>query len=219
FVGEGWQPWVFGLTALIGAGITAFYMSRLFFMTFHGKARWTDEQHPHESPLLMTVPMIVLAVGSAFLGLFLGLGNRFQHWLQPVVGEHAHHEPVLSVPVITTLTLVLVVLGAGAAYLMYWRREVPTEAPPPSLGTLLARNDFFQDAVNRGVFQTPGTHLTRTLVYADAAIIDGAVNKQATGVAAFGEASRRFQSGKVRSYALLMLLGFVVLAAILVVGS
>ncbi len=219
FVGEGWQPWVFGLTALIGAGITAFYMSRLFFMTFHGKARWTDDQHPHESPLLMTVPMIVLAVGSAFLGLFLGLGNRFQHWLQPVVGEHAHHDPVLSVPVITTLTLVLVVLGAGAAYLMYWRRDVPTEAPPPSVGTLLARNDFFQDAVNRGVFQTPGTHLTRTLVYADAAIIDGAVNKQATGVAAFGEANRRFQSGKVRSYALLMLLGFVVIAAILVVGS
>lgn len=219
FVGEGWQPWVFGLTALIGAGITAFYMSRLFFMTFHGKARWTDDQHPHESSLLMTVPMIILAVGSALLGAILGVGNRFAHWLEPVTGEHEHHEPVLSVPVITTLTLVLVALGVAGAYLLYWRRDVPTTPPPASLAVLVARNDFFQDSVNRAVFQTPGTTLTRTLVYADATLVDGAVNKQASGVAGLGEASRRFQSGRVRSYALLMVLGFLAIAAILVVGG
>jgi len=219
FVGDGWQPWVFGLSALIGAGVTAFYMSRLFFMTFHGKARWTDDQHPHESPLLMTVPMMVLAVGSAFLGLFLAVGNRFQNWLAPVVGEHEHAEPVLSVPVLTTATLVLVVLGVGLAYLMYLRRSVPIEPPPPSLAVLVARNDFFQDSVNRAAFQTPGTHVTRTLVYADAAIVDGAVNKQATAIASFGQASRTLQSGKVRSYALIMLAGVVVLGAILVMGS
>lgn len=219
FVGEGWQPWVFGLTALIGAGMTAFYMSRLFFMTFHGKARWTDEQHPHESPLMMTVPMMILAAGSAFLGLFLAVGNRFQHWLEPVTGAHGEQEPVLAVPVLTTLTLLLVAAGVALAYWMYWRNDVPTVAPPPSLVALAARNDMFQDSVNRAVFQIPGTHLTRTLVYADAALVDGAVNKQATGVAAFGEASRRFQSGKVRSYAMLMLLGFLVLASIIVVGG
>ena len=56
FIGEGWRPWVFGVAALIGAGITAFYMSRLFFMTFHGKKRWTDDVHPHESGQLMTDP-------------------------------------------------------------------------------------------------------------------------------------------------------------------
>ena len=50
FIGEGWRPWVFGGTALIGAGVTAFYMSRLFFMTFHGKKRWSEDVHPHESP-------------------------------------------------------------------------------------------------------------------------------------------------------------------------
>ncbi|MBC7298905.1 MAG: NADH-quinone oxidoreductase subunit L, partial [Demequina sp.] len=217
FVGEGWQPWVFGLTALIGAGITAFYMSRLFFMTFHGKARWTDDQHPHESPLMMTIPMMILAAGSAFLGLFLAVGNRFQHWLEPVTGAHGEQEPVLAVPVLTTLTLLLVAAGVALAYWMYWRGDVPEEAPPPSLVALAARNDMFQDSVNRAVFQIPGTHLTRTLVYADAALVDGAVNKQATGVAALGEASRRFQSGKVRSYAMLMLLGFLVLASIIVV--
>jgi len=219
FVGEGWQPWVFGLTALIGAGITAFYMSRLFFMTFHGKARWTDEQHPHESSLLMTVPMMILAAGSALLGAIMGVGNRFQNWLEPVTGAHGHEEPVLSVPVLTTLTLLLVAAGVALAYWMYLRKPVPIEPPPGSLAILAARDDLFQDSVNRAVFQVPGTHLTRTLVYADAAIVDGAVNKQATGVAWFGEASRRFQSGRVRSYALLMMLGFVVIAAILVVGG
>jgi len=219
FVGEGWQPWVFGLTALIGAGITAFYMSRLFFMTFHGKARWTDEQHPHESSLLMTVPMMILAAGSALLGAIMGVGNRFQNWLEPVTGTHGHEEPVLSVPVLTTLTLVLVAAGVALAYWMYLRKPVPIEPPTGSLATIAARNDLFQDSVNRAVFQVPGTHLARTLVYADAAIVDGAVNKQATGVAMFGEASRRFQSGRVRSYALLMMLGFVVIAAILVMGG
>ena len=219
FVGEGWQPWVFGSVAMIGAGITAFYMSRLFFMTFHGKARWTDGQHPHESSWLMTVPMMILAVGSAFLGFFLALGDRFTHWLEPVVGHHEHEEPVLAIPVIMTLTLVLVALGAALAWWLYVRREVPTVAPAGSLATVAARNDFFQDSVNRALFQTPGTHLTRTLVYADAALVDGAVNKQASGIAGLGEALKRFQSGKVRAYALLMLLGFVVLAAILVVGG
>ena len=219
FVGEGWQPWVFGSVAMIGAGITAFYMSRLFFMTFHGKARWTDGQHPHESSWLMTVPMMILAVGSAFLGLFLATGDRFTHWLEPVVGHHEHEEPVLAIPVIMTLTLVLVALGAALAWWLYVRREVPTVAPAGSLATVAARNDFFQDSVNRALFQTPGTHLTRTLVYADAALVDGAVNKQASGIAGLGEALKRFQSGKVRAYALLMLLGFVVLAAILVVGG
>ena len=83
FIGEGWRPWVFGGAALIGAGVTAFYMSRLFFMTFHGKKRWTEDAHPHESPLVMTVPMMVLAVGSAFLGLVLGPTGGDHHLARP----------------------------------------------------------------------------------------------------------------------------------------
>src|SRR5580765_3820178 len=89
FGGEGWRPWVFGGAALIGAGITAFYMTRLFFMTFQGERRWTDEVHPHESSLIMTVPLMVLAVGSALLGLVLGPTGKIQDWLAPVVGEPA----------------------------------------------------------------------------------------------------------------------------------
>ena len=219
FIGEGWQPWVFGLTALIGAGLTAFYMSRLFFMTFHGKARWTDEQHPHESPAIMTAPMIVLAVGSAFLGLILASGDRFVDWLEPVVGGGDHGEPVLSVPVITVTTLVLVILGAGYAWLKYGRADVPLTAPAASLATIAARNDLFQDSVNRAVFERPGTHLTRTLVYADAAIVDGAVNGTGAGTAKTGEALRKLQSGKVRAYALIMATGMLIAAFFAVLGG
>ena len=95
FVGDGWNPWVFGGAAMLGAGITAFYMSRLFFMTFHGEKRWEDDQHPHESPLTMTVPMMVLALGSAFLGLILGPTGIITSWLAPVVGEPADEHPVI----------------------------------------------------------------------------------------------------------------------------
>lgn len=219
FIGEGWQPWVFGLTALLGAGLTAFYMSRLFFMTFHGKARWTDDQHPHESPAIMTVPMIILAVGSALLGLILASGDRFVTWLEPVTGHVEHGEPVLSVPVITATTLLLVILGAGYAWLKYGRADVPLTAPAASLATLAARNDLFQDSVNRAVLERPGTHLTRTLVYADAAIVDGAVNGTGGGAAKTGEALRGLQSGKVRAYSLLMLTGTLLVTFFAVMGG
>ncbi len=219
FVGDGWQPWVFGGVALVGAGLTAFYMSRLFFMTFHGKARWSDEQHPHESPKLMTVPMVILAIGSAFLGLILAMGDRFALWLEPVTGHAEHHDPVLPIPLIIALTLTLVVLGAGLAWLRFGRADVPVTAPAGSLATITARHDFFQDSVNRAVLQRPGQHLTRTLVYADAVLVDGAVNGQARGWARLGEALRSVQNGHVRSYAATLLAGAVLLLAIIVFGG
>jgi len=115
FIGEGWRPWIFGFAALIGAGVTAFYMSRLFFMTFHGKKRWPKDAHPHESPRSMTVPMVVLAAGSAFMGLILGPTGAIQSWLEPVVGVHVEGEsPVIAVPVLTTLTLLVRCRGAGS---------------------------------------------------------------------------------------------------------
>ncbi|WP_062200621.1 NADH-quinone oxidoreductase subunit L [Demequina salsinemoris] len=218
FVGEGWQPWVFGLAALIGAGLTAFYMSRLFFMTFHGKARWTDDAHPHESPWLMTGPMIVLSVGSALLGWFLASGDRFTTWLEPVTGHAEEHDPVLAVPVIMTLTLLLVAVGVVVAWLKYGRADVPEEAPAPSLGVLVASNDFYQDSFNRAVLQRPGTHLTRTLVYADAAVVDGAVNGTGVGLLKLGEFLRKFQSGQVRRYSALILIAVAALIAGVVLG-
>ena len=213
FVGEGWQPWVFGGTALVGAGITAFYMSRLFFMTFHGKKRWTEDVHPHESPLVMTVPMMVLAVGSAFLGLILGPTGIITSWLEPVVGTHGEESPVLAPVVITVLTLLLVAGGVTLAWMRYWRDEVPVVAPAGSLATQAARRDLYQDDVNEGVFMRPGVHLTRSLVFADNRGIDGAVGGLAALVGGTSSRLRRIQNGFARSYALTMLAGVVAIFA------
>lgn len=226
FTGEGWQPWVFGTVTLLGAGITAFYMSRLFFMTFHGKMRWNDgrngnpgrEQHPHESPLLMTIPMILLAVGSLGLGFVLYSGGRFSSWLEPVVGYGESGEPVLPVPVIIAITLTLVVLGAGLAARQYLFAPVPTTVPTGSALTRAARRDLYQDAVNEATFARPGTHLVRTLTYADTAVIDGAVSGLGSGTVGWGERLRRFQNGHVRSYSTLMV-GGVVLVLVIVLAA
>ncbi|GAA4418157.1 NADH-quinone oxidoreductase subunit L [Georgenia halophila] len=230
FAGEGWQAWVFGIAALLGAGITAFYMSRLFFMTFHGKARWSEKgagtgdgpgtpvRHPHESPALMTVPMIVLAIGSVALGGLLAWGDVFVHWLEPVVGHPEHHEPVLPVRVIQVLVVGLVILGAVIAWLRYGARPVPAHAPEGTALTRAARNDLYQDAVNEGVFMRPSQYLTRALVFSDVAVVDGVVRGIARSTAGLGTAVRRVQTGYVRSYAALML-GGVVLALVVVLAS
>ena len=223
--GEGWQPWVFGLVALIGAGITAFYMSRLFFMTFHGKARWTDGhdagssepaapvRHPHESPALMTWPMIVLAVGSVALGGLLTIGNSFVTWLEPVTGHAEHHDPVLPVPVIMAATLLLVLAGAFLAWRQYAAAPVAVVPPRGSVLTRAARQDLYQDLVNETVFMAPGQYLTRSLVYGDRAAVDGAATGIGRLVAGSGEVLRRAQYGLVRSYASAMVAGVVVIGA------
>nr|WP_246313686.1 NADH-quinone oxidoreductase subunit L [Janibacter alkaliphilus] len=219
FVGDGWQPWVFGTAALLGAGVTAFYMSRLFFMTFHGKRRWVTEGeeavHPHESPLTMTVPMIVLAVGSVALGWALAAGDTFTTWLEPVLGHHEHEEPVIAVPVIIALTLLLVVLGAGLAWFMYLRQDVPETAPKGSVLTRAARADLYQDELNSALFVGPGVGLTRALVEGDRDGVDGGFDGLASGVRATSSWLRRAQTGFVRSYALTMLAGVVVILAAL----
>ncbi|WP_268884187.1 NADH-quinone oxidoreductase subunit L [Janibacter melonis] len=210
FVGEGWRPWVFGLVALLGAGVTAFYMSRLFFMTFHGKRRWTDDVHPHESPAVMTIPMMVLAVGSAALGGAMVLFD-FPTFLEPVFGHHEHEEPVLPIPVLMAATIVLVLAGAALAYLRYVREEVPQVAPRGSVATRAARDDLYQDQLNANFLQWPGIHLTRSLAFTDKAGVDGVFSGLAAAVGGSSSRLRRVQSGYARSYALTMLTGVVVL--------
>ncbi|MGZ4198626.1 MAG: NADH-quinone oxidoreductase subunit L [Thermoleophilia bacterium] len=214
FVGDGWRPWVFGGAALIGAGITAFYMTRLFLMTFHGKRRWTDDVHPHESPLIMTIPLMVLAIGSAGLGLVLGPTNALVDWLAPVTGAPGDENPVLSVPVLLTLTLLMVVAGAALAWQMYEREPVPERAPVGSVLTRAARRDLYQDAVNEALLMRPGQYLTRFLVFFDNRGIDGAVNGLAALLGGTSGRFRRLQTGFVRSYALSMFAG-----AALLVGA
>ena len=224
--GHGWQPWVFGMVALVGAGITAFYMSRLFFMTFHGDKRWATElsdgsttpetphRHPHESPALMTWPMIILAVGSAGLGGVLMIGSTFSTWLEPVTGHVEHHEPVLPIPVIMVATLALVLAGAFLAWRQYAASAVPVVPPRGSVLTRAARVDLYQEVVNQNVFQRPGQYLTRSLVYADKKVVDGGFMGFAGVLGLVGVGVKRLQNGFVRSYAAMMLGGLAVLVVV-----
>src|SRR5580693_1869750 len=201
-----------GTAALIGAGITAFYMTRLMFMTFLGERRWDDKVHPHEAPPVMTAPMIVLAIGSVCAGGLLIVNNRLLDFLSPVVGTPAPSHGIWTKYGI--ITLALVVVGAAIAWALYGRREVPVTAPAGSLVTVAARKDLYGDAVNEGLLMRPGQWLTRLSVYFDNRGVDGLVN---TLAAAFGGSSgrlRKVQSGFVRSYALSMLVG-----AVLLVGA
>ncbi|WP_402462088.1 NADH-quinone oxidoreductase subunit L [Isoptericola aurantiacus] len=231
FVGSGWQPWVFGTAALVGAGVTAYYMSRLFAMTFMGRRRWTSEagratddlveRHPHESPWLMTLPMIVLAIGSAGLGFVLNAGDRFVTWLEPVTGHAEHHEPVLPIWLIMTLTLTLVVVGAALALWQFATRSVPTTPPPAPAVVRAARVDLHQDDVNETLVMLPGAMLTRSLVFADRTAVDAGWLGLAGGIGRLGGVLRGLQSGYVRQYAAMTLggLGVVVLVIWLVSGT
>jgi NADH-quinone oxidoreductase subunit L len=203
-----------GVAAILGAAITAFYMTRVVILTFFGEKRWADDVHPHESPLSMTVPMILLAIGSVVLGFVLYTGNRIVIWLEPVVGPEEEHELAIPVLAVTAIIVAVTFLGAAVAYLMYVRRPVPVEAPVGSPLTRAARVDFYQDAFNESLFMRPGQYLTRLLVFFDNRVVDGFVNGSAAMIGGGSARLRRWQTGFVRSYALSMLAG-----ALLVVGA
>ena len=203
---------ILGTAALLGAGITAFYMTRVVLMTFTGERRWDDAVHPHEAPPVMTSPMVVLAIGSAGAGAFLILGNRLVNFLAPVVGT-----PPASKGLFTPVSLGalgLVVVGAAIAWAMYGRREVPVAAPAGRFATVAARKDLYGDAVNESALMRPGQWLTRLSVYFDNRGVDGLVNTLAATMGGTSGRLRRLQTGFVRSYALSMLVG-----AVLLVGA
>ncbi|MEV6178354.1 NADH-quinone oxidoreductase subunit L [Streptomyces sp. NPDC052015] len=243
FAKGGTEGWILGGCALLGAAITAYYMTRVMLMTFFGEERWrnqptrspeapsaepaaehhgetasghvaaaTGEPHPHESPKVMTIPMIVLAVGSVFAGAFFGIGERFVHWLEPVTGyEHGH--PPVSALTVTLSTVAVMVLGVALAYAQYGRRPVPVVAPRGSLLTRAARRDLLQDDFNHVVLVRGGEHLTRSLVYVDHTLVDGVVNGTAASVGGLSGRMRKFQNGFARSYAVSMFGGAAVLIA------
>src|SRR5712691_1298989 len=201
--------------AILGAGITAFYMSRVMLMTWYGKRRWEAEAHPHESPGVMTWPMILLAVGSVGAGAFLIIGQRFENFLGPVTGVPPTSHGLFTVPGIVTLVLALA--GAGLAWVMYGRVPVPVTAPSGRFPVVAARKDLYGDAFNESVLMRPGQWLTRLSVYFDNRGVDGLVNTLAAAVGGTSGRVRRLQTGFVRSYALSMFVGAAVLVALLLV--
>ncbi len=230
----GTSGWILAACAIIGAGVTAFYMSRVMLMTYFGRARWKEDgvlggagahppyteadrhiPHPHESPWAMTVPMILLAIGSVAAGWFLIVNSRFAGFLAPVVGLPPDKHGIWSWPGI--IALVLVVLGVGLSWAMYGRVPVPATAPRGSVLTHAARADLYGDAFNESVLMRPGQWLTRLSVYFDSRGVDGLVNGLAATIGGTSGRLRRLQTGFVRSYALSMLIGAVLLVAGLLV--
>jgi NADH-quinone oxidoreductase subunit L len=211
---EDWTGWLFGGAALLGAGLTAFYMTRLFVLTFHGPKRWTDDiSHPHESPPVMTVPLILLAVGSVAAGGLMA--TSVPEWLAPLYGQPEEAHGRLGHWTVTAMTITVVVLGAGLAYLLF--RTGTAEQEQPVRGPLVraARANLYGDAFNETVFELPGRYLTRALVFLDGRGVDGLVNGLAATIGGGSGRLRRLQTGFVRSYALQILMGALVVVAAL----
>ncbi|WP_030678052.1 NADH-quinone oxidoreductase subunit L [Streptomyces sp. NRRL B-1347] len=234
FAKGGTEGWILGSVALLGAAITAYYMTRVMLLTFFGEERWRhrataspqepgvepaaategahDEPHPHESPKTMTIPMILLAFGSVFAGGFFSIGDRFLNWLEPVT-HHDHGDSPLSAATVTGATVVVLVVGVALAWAQYGRRPVPVVAPRGSLLTRAARRDLLQDDFNHVVLVRGGEHLTRSLVYVDHTLVDGVVNGTAASVGGLSGRLRKLQNGYARSYAVSMFGGAAVLIA------
>jgi len=199
----GTSGYLLGGAALLGAGITAFYMTRLWLMTFFGDRRWADGVHPHESPNTMTLPMVILALGSVFAGGLLVAGGALQNWLEPAVGRSAEiglH--TIDASVLLVLTLIVVLGGVGGAYAVFGRSPIPRLAPAGNVVTVAARRALYADAFNESVLMRPGQWMTRAFVYLDGRGIDGAVNGTAALIGGTSGRLRRTQTGFVRSYAL-----------------
>jgi NADH-quinone oxidoreductase subunit L len=212
------ESWLVGLCAMLGAGITGFYMTRLMLLTFFTDRRWKEDVHPHESPAVMTVPLIVLAALSVLGGVLL-LGDWIVTWLEPVTGHAEHHEPPLPALAITLLIVSVVAVGIAAAWLVFGRRDIPRAAPQDvSFATRAARADLYGDAINDAVVVRPGAELVGGLTAFDRHGVDGVVEGGSAAVGGLSNTMRRLQNGFVRSYALSLLGGalLVVLALLAV---
>ena len=199
----GLRGYLLGGAALLGAAITAFYMSRVVILTFFSNKRWDDNAHPHESPWLMWLPMALLAVGSVASGFIFNSGNALKNWLAPVVvhGDITENKELLPASTVSLLALGLVLVGVAIAILKY-REESNSVAPDKvSIFTKIARKDLMQDAFNEAVFMKPGQLLTNALVAVDKDVVDGTVQGVGGAVVGAGLGLRKIQNGFVRSYA------------------
>ena len=221
-----WHTWASGHHALWGVGaltatLTAFYMFRLLFVTFTGELRAGHEvaHHVHESPPVMTLPLVVLAVLS-LAGGWIGLpegwlwGPAFGRFLAPVTG-HPHlgaHAPGVEGALMLATTL-LAAGGAAVAYLFYVRRpELPARLATRLGGIYrLLVGKYWVDELYDALVVQPYVRLSNALWrVVDQGMIDGAVNGAAAAVTLNGELWRHVQSGNVQHYALVFLGGALV---------
>ena len=242
-VGPAWLPGLLWAVLFVGAGVTAFYVFRAVFLTFYGERRYTDEaaHHLHESPPIMTVPLIILAAGSVVAGLVgipavLGGPNWFHHYLQPAIGPiappggelgshaagfgvhgEAHASSVSSAAelILMTLSVIIAVVGIALAHRFYIRKTArPGQLAQQFKGLYhLVYNKYFIDEAYEKTIVRPGYAISDRLFFGviDARVIDGIVNGVGVFARVFGSAVRLFQTGVVRTYALFFLFGLIFL--------
>jgi len=203
-----------GIATLLGAMITAFYMTRVVILTFFGNERWGHKDEPHESPALMLIPIGLLSIGSITSGFILSKGEGLVHWLEPVVNPlKEHHEEFLPATVISLMTLTVVAIGILIAVSKYRGNQLAQAPEKVSILTRAARRDLFQDDFNESVFMRPGQSLVRNILNIDYLVIDGLVRAVGSVSLTAGSRLRSLQNGYVRSYALLMVIGALALIA------
>jgi len=211
--------WVIGV---ITAGLTAFYMFRQLFMVFHGECRADDhaKAHLHESPPVMTFPLVILAIGSIFSG-WLGApeylwGSRWEHWLQRFSAASAHEGSVQTEILITVLTLAVVAVGIYLAYAKYGRAHAEAAPSAAAEGILyrLSLNKFYIDEIYDYLFVRPFTACARFFAeFIDPRVIDGAVNGVAAVARGLSWVWCGLQTGNVQHYATGLLVGTLALLA------
>ena len=206
---------VIGLLGVFAAGLTGFYMTRMIKMTFFGKPRWEDDAHPHESPKVMTIPLIILAIGAALLGASLVYWGDIESWLEPVVGLQTSELP-FPTWAYELFTVIVVIIGAVIAWRKY--KVVPIDPPRGNWLTRAARQSMYDDKVNDVLVVEPAYSAARGLTWFDRAWVDGFVMGVASFTGVLSMRMRRYQTGYARSYALSMVGGaiIVVLALVLV---
>jgi len=224
--GEGGSPLLWGV-AVLTAGITAFYMTRLYVLVFVGAPRLSAEArgHLHESPVSMTGPLLVLAVGAAFAGLLgvpesIGgnlLPNHFEHYLAPALPE-AHHgagaHPFLPEDAAMGIALLVSLAGIVIAWRLYGRGP-GTEMPRSALGRLV-KGKFYVDELYERTVLRPYRALCRFSSEFDRRVVDGLVNGTGAVTSLASQLVRLLQTGYVRNYALMFLLGAVVILSYVV---
>lgn len=225
YINGGLFVWIIGVfTALL----TAFYMFRLVSLTFEGKERFDHHSvHPHESPKVMTIPLIVLAILSV-IGGFIGIpevfsgtgGNLFSSWLEPVFktanskihhfGLHSHFEEILLMA-LSVAGVVFSIWLARHIYIKNTRIADSVAAKFKGFYSLL-RNKYFIDELYDSTVVNPIKKVSENLLYRinDVKIIDGAVNGTAALVDKLSALIRKFQTGAVQFYAVIMVFGIVV---------
>ena len=211
------------LLGIFTAGLTAFYMFRLLFMTFHGSSRVAPGKHPHESPPVMTVPLIILGVLSV-VGGWVELpagwlwGGAFTRWMAPVLGSfHTEAAPGAATGAVGLVALLATLVGFLSAHVLYIREPELPDRIAARVGAfyrvLMGKyyvDELYNAIFGRFLFWGSENVLARGV---DRGIIDGVVDGTGAGFEEAGEATRRSETGNVQAYAFVYLVGAVGIVA------